>query len=119
MDVVVGEILTGFVQKVHPVEFEGDLPKVDVSLRALGTDAVKSASDRIMNALLDDETGGIVPLGDRSSSVDIGDWFPGVTKTLYKKAVGRLYKAGKIERPEKDEIRLLRGKGGGGRSEEN
>jgi len=109
-DVVVGEVLTGYVQKVHPAEYPDDLPKLDISLRPLGTNAVVAAASRITTALSDPYNNGILGVGDKSAPAAVEKLFPGVTKTIFKKAVGKLYKDGVIERPGKEEIRLVEGK---------
>ncbi|GMI52520.1 hypothetical protein TeGR_g8369 [Tetraparma gracilis] len=107
--VMIGEVLTGFVGRVHPIPDdaeEGAMPKVDVSLRPLGAQGQTDAASRIMNALNDPYNDGVLQLGDRSPPEDISQSFPGMTKSVFKKAVGKLFKEGKIERPEKTSIRM-------------
>ena len=100
-DLYVGDRVTGYVQKVHDdVHLRSGLIKTDVSLRPLSTDGVVAATERILNALNDEvNKPGIIGVGDRSDPRDIQNYFPGLTKAIFKRALGKLYKDGVIERP--------------------
>lgn len=90
VDVVRGEILPAYVQKVR------DDGKVDIGLRAFGGKQKSlEVSEQIMEQL-EDSPDGILEVGDKSSPADINRLFPGVSKTAFKKAVGALYKKGLI-----------------------
>ncbi|WP_420386790.1 S1 RNA-binding domain-containing protein [Roseivirga sp.] len=68
--------------------------KIDVSLQKQGYEAVTDASDDIYQAIVDN--GGTLDLGDKSSPEEIQDQF-GISKKNFKRVLGGLYKAGKIE----------------------
>ena len=89
VDVVRGEILPAFVQNVRE---DG---KVDVGLREFGGKAKAQGTGKLIMDMLERE-GGTLPIGDKSAPGDINQFFPGVSKTTFKKAVGALYKQGLI-----------------------
>ena len=81
--------------------------KIDVSLQKQGYEAVTDASDQIMAAI--EEDGGVLALGDKSPSEDIQERF-GISKKNFKRVLGGLYKAGKIEITD-FEVRLIKAEG--------
>ncbi len=82
-----GDKLTGYVKKVR------DDGKVDVTLRKKGYEEVQDAQTLVYRKL--QSNGGILPLTDNSAPEEISKWL-GMSKKTFKKAVGGLYKAGKI-----------------------
>eukprot|EP00980_Cylindrotheca_fusiformis_P005275 scaffold1132_cov57-Cylindrotheca_fusiformis.AAC.2 len=104
VDVVIGEILPAYVQKVR--EEDG---KLDIGLRAFGgKQKSMEVSEMIMEKLESswNENDGLLPVGDKSPPEDINREFPGVSKTAFKRAVGALYKKGLIK-PSPTSIRLV------------
>ncbi|KAL3935380.1 MAG: hypothetical protein SGBAC_009089 [Bacillariaceae sp.] len=99
VDVVRGEILPGYVQKVR------DDGKLDIGLRAFGGKQKSlEVSDQIMD-LLKDSPDGTLEVGDKSAPAEINRLFPGVSKTAFKRAIGALYKKGLIT-PSKTSISI-------------
>eukprot|EP00339_Tiarina_fusa_P029511 CAMPEP_0117042194 /NCGR_PEP_ID=MMETSP0472-20121206/29402_1 /TAXON_ID=693140 ORGANISM="Tiarina fusus, Strain LIS" /NCGR_SAMPLE_ID=MMETSP0472 /ASSEMBLY_ACC=CAM_ASM_000603 /LENGTH=206 /DNA_ID=CAMNT_0004753375 /DNA_START=134 /DNA_END=754 /DNA_ORIENTATION=+ len=93
VDVVLGEVLPGYVQSVRE-----DIDKIDVSFRAFGGKAkAEGVGKLILEQLELAEHAGVLPIGDKSSPTDINQYFPGVSKTAFKKAVGALYRQGLIK----------------------
>jgi predicted RNA-binding protein (virulence factor B family) len=78
-----GEQRTAFVKKVRE---DG---KLDLSLQRQGVEAIEDFSNTLFQAL--EEAGGFLPFTDKSSADEIYENF-GVSKKIFKKAVGRLYK---------------------------
>ena len=78
-----GDRLTGYIKQVRP---DG---KIDVSLQRKGQKAVQDFSDILLEHLR--TNGGFTPLGDKSPANEIYALF-GVSKKVFKKAVGDLYK---------------------------
>eukprot|EP00536_Pseudo-nitzschia_multiseries_P000935 jgi/Psemu1/179738/e_gw1.11.28.1 len=100
VDVVRGEILPAYVQKVRAED-----GKLDISLRSYGGKAKSmDAGSRILERLK--EVGGRLDIGEKSSPQDINDEFPGVSKSVFKKALGGLYKKGLVK-PGPKSIELL------------
>ena len=62
---------------------------IDISL-----EAVTDSSDDILQAI--ESNGGSLPLGDKSTPEEIQEHF-GISKKNFKRVLGGLYKAGKIE----------------------
>lgn len=92
-----GERLRGFVSNVRP---DG---KLDISLQSLGTDRFRDFAEVLCEEL--EAAGGSLPFGDASSADDIAGRF-GVSKKTFKRALGTLYKQGRVAlQPE--EVRLL------------
>ncbi len=83
-----GDRLTGYVKKLR-----GD-GKIDVTLRRGGRSEVDQARDRILSAI--EANGGFLSLHDGSSPGEIRAAL-GLSKKLFKKALGGLYKAGDVE----------------------
>jgi predicted RNA-binding protein (virulence factor B family) len=96
-----GDCLPGWVQLVR------DDGLVDVSLQRPGVDGVEDARSSILRALAEAE--GLLPLHDKSSPEDIRQCL-GMSKKLFKKAIGGLYRDGEI-RIDDDGIRPTQGEG--------
>jgi predicted RNA-binding protein (virulence factor B family) len=82
-----GDRLRGFVKRVRE---DG---KIDVTLKKSGAEGVEEAKAALLAALQRD---GFLPLHDQSPPADIRAAL-GMSKKTFKKAVGGLYKAGKVE----------------------
>jgi len=93
-----GEKLRGFIKNIR------DDGKIDLTLHMRGRDKTDAAADLIMQALR--REGGILNVTDKSSPDEIRALFD-LSKAMYKKAVGSLYKR-KIIVISHDGIRLLR-----------
>lgn len=78
-----GDRMRGYIQEVRP---DG---KIDVSLQPAGRRQTEEFSDTLLNYIKDN--GGRCALGDKSPAEDIYQEF-GVSKKIFKKAVGDLYK---------------------------
>jgi hypothetical protein len=90
LDVVLGEILCAYVERVR------ENGRLDVGLRAFGGKAKASElTTRIMDAIMDTSSKSL-PIGDKSTPGEIGMYFPGVSKTTFKRALATLYKDGKV-----------------------
>lgn len=87
---------TAYVQKVR------DDDKVDLLLEKPGYEKTQQLTDVIVAKL--QKAGGSLPLSDKSSPEQIAAEF-GVSKKVFKQAIGALYKAGSI-RIETDQITL-------------
>nr|WP_026463704.1 S1-like domain-containing RNA-binding protein [Adhaeribacter aquaticus] len=87
-DLKLGDKITGYVRKIR----EDD--KIDVSLQKPGYQEVPDAAQIILNKLA--ENNGRLNLSDTSSPEAIYEAL-GMSKKVFKKALGSLYKAGKIE----------------------
>ncbi len=83
-----GDRLTGYVKKLR-----GD-DKIDVTLNRGGRSEIDQARDRIVGAI--EAKGGLLPLHDSSSPQEIRAAL-GLSKRLFKKALGGLYKDGIVE----------------------
>lgn len=94
---VIGQSLSGFVKNIRQDR------KIDLALRPSQTVARQALPDMILQYLR--EQGGESTLMDRSAPTEIFDVFQ-ASKGSYKKAIGQLYKARKIELS-KDKIRLV------------
>jgi hypothetical protein len=83
VDVVLGEVLPAYVERVR------DDGKIDVSLRVIGGRAkVDRWSDEVLNRL---QELGELPLGNKSTPVEIARTFPGMSKSDFKKCIGALF----------------------------
>jgi CvfB-like winged helix domain len=90
LDVVLGEVLKGYVTSVRPVD-----GKLSIGLRPFGgRGKATEIGARIMERL---KAEGRIPVGDRSEPGDIEREFPGASKLAFKKAVAALYKEGKVQ----------------------
>jgi uncharacterized protein len=86
-----GDKVQGFIKTIRPDN------KIDVTLRKPGTTGLSEsteAADKIMDVL--QKAKGYLPLSDSSSPDEIYR-IMGMSKKTFKKAIGSLYKAGKIE----------------------
>jgi predicted RNA-binding protein (virulence factor B family) len=91
VDVVRGEVLPAYVEKIRLED-----GKLDIGLRAFGG---KAKADQIHEQILkklEASPDGTLPVGDKSTPVEINREFPGVSKSVFKKAVGALYKKGLV-----------------------
>lgn len=101
VDVVRGEILPAYVQKVRQED-----GKLDISFRVPGGKAKSAdAAEQILEVL--EEAGGRLDIGDRSAPEEIRDVFPGMSKSVFKKAIAGLYKRGLVK-PNPKFIELMR-----------
>jgi len=90
-DLEIGDKVVGYIKTVRP---DG---KVDVSLRKPDADTfseMDETSVKVMQLL--EEQNGTLNLSDKSDPEDIYR-IVGVSKKMYKRAIGSLYRAGKIE----------------------
>lgn len=94
--VEIGQSLSGYIAKIR------DDNKLDIRLRRVGKKGKQDAASVILAAL--EEGGGVLSLGDKSPPELILDRL-GLTKKVFKAAVGGLYKSGKVI-PSPNEIRL-------------
>lgn len=85
--VEIGQSLSGFITKIR------DDNKLDIRLRRVGTKGKRDAETVILSAL--EESGGVLPLGDKSPPEAIITRL-GISKKVFKAAIGGLYKAGKV-----------------------
>ncbi|WP_088341287.1 CvfB family protein [Robiginitalea sediminis] len=92
-----GDRLSGYVKAIRPDK------KLDIVLEPLGHHGLEPAAQRILEAL--QEAGGFLPLHDRTDPEQIQQQLQ-MSKKRFKKGVGVLYKARKIEMAQ-DGIRLL------------
>ena len=82
-----GDRISGYVQRIRP---DG---RIDVTLRRPGLAGVRDAREVVLDALAED---GFLPLGDQSPPEQIRNRL-GLSKKVFKKALGGLYKDGLIE----------------------
>lgn len=80
---VIGQRLRGYIKKMR------DDFKIDLRLQQAGYHGVGDVSQTILNTIKD--RGGMVAVTDKSPPEDIYDLF-GVSKKVFKKAIGALYK---------------------------
>lgn len=92
-----GDKLQGYISKVRP---DG---KADCSLQAPGYAEAEDFADKLLHWL--EQHDGYCPLGDKSDAEDIRRTF-GVSKKIFKKAVGALYRR-RIIRMEGDGLVLI------------
>lgn len=78
-----GERLGGFIKNIRE---DG---RIDIALHRRGRDKTDEAAERILDAL--GEHGGFLPLGDKSPPEEIHG-LVGLSKAMFKKAAGSLYK---------------------------
>ena len=84
-----GEELDGYLKQVRP---DG---KLDVRLHQTGYGEVESATDTLLNALRAAPNGRL-PIGDKSLAEDVYRRV-GMSKKVFKKALGALFKQGLVE----------------------
>ena len=82
-----GDEVTGYIKKIRP---DG---KIDVSLQQTGFAEVQDASQEVLTKLK--QSGGTLNLSDKSDPQEIYAAL-GMSKKTFKKAIGTLYKEGKI-----------------------
>ena len=87
-ELTVGEQLEGYIKKIREDN------KIDVTLRKGGLDDIKDAREAILNNL--NEHAGFLPLSDKSTPEMIKEKLQ-MSKKLFKKAIGGLYKDKIIE----------------------
>jgi len=92
VDVVRGEVLPAFVQNVR--EEDG---KLDITLRSYGGKAKSTEVGSVILDRLRDMPDGRLNIGEKSSPAEINQEFPGVSKSVFKKALGGLYKKGLVK----------------------
>ena len=83
-----GQRITGYIKKIR------DDNKIDVTLQRTDRAALEELSVRILDFLI--QSGGYTTLTDKSPPEQIAKQF-GVSKSSYKKALGKLYKQRKIK----------------------
>lgn len=96
-----GDNKTGYVKRIRE---DG---KIDASLQKQGYEAVTDSSDDILMSI--ESNGGVLALGDKSTPEEIQEQF-GISKKNFKRVLGGLYKAGKIEIFDR-EVRLKKEEG--------
>lgn len=84
----VGQRLTGYVMRVR------DDGKIDISFKKKGWDSVVDFQDELLKALRKEK--GFLPLHDKSDPDEIKEKL-GISKKMFKKAVGNLMAKGSIE----------------------
>ncbi len=87
-DIFPGQKLKAWVRKITE-----DM-RIDLSLQQRGFDQVKVASDALLQLL--EENDGEISVGDKSDAAEI-QMLCGVSKKVFKRAVGYLLAAGKVE----------------------
>lgn len=84
-----GDKLPGYVRTIRP---DG---KLDLSLQRAGYDEALAAADQLLE-VLQKAPNGTLPLGDKSEPDDIYRRL-GMSKKVFKKALGTLYKRGQVQ----------------------
>lgn len=92
-----GDRLPAYVRQVRP---DG---KIDLMLQPIGQEAVGDFSQVLLHRLR--ESGGRLPMGDKSQAEEIYAMF-GVSKKVFKKALGDLYRQRLVELKPKETILL-------------
>lgn len=106
VDVVLGEILPAFVERIREDEVTGVI-KLDICLREFGGRAKADSVANMIMEKLEWTDGGSLRIGDKSPPELIAQEFPGVSKASFKKAVSALYKQGKVK-PGPNSVTLMR-----------
>jgi predicted RNA-binding protein (virulence factor B family) len=86
----IGDKRTGYIKEIR--EEDG---KVDVSLRPFGVDAIDASKDTVWDKIKNAPDGKLA-VNDKSTPETIKNMF-GLSKKAFKKAIGGLYKEGKIQ----------------------
>ena len=94
----IGDKLTGWISQIRE---DGQL---DISLKRKGYYSVIDSTDKLLRTIK--EKGGFLPLNDKSSPDEIQEQL-GMSKKLFKKTTGGLYKQGLIT-IEEEGLRLVR-----------
>jgi len=87
-ELAVGEQLEGYIKKIREDN------KIDVTLRKGGLDDIRDARETVLKNL--DKHGGFLPLSDKSTPEMIKEKLQ-MSKKLFKKAIGGLYKDKMVE----------------------
>lgn len=87
----IGDRLTGYVRKITEDN------RIDISLQQQGFDQVKVSADKLYSMLQDN--GGSMPLSDDSAPEDVSR-ITGMSKKVFKRSLGYLMSAGRIEKTE-------------------
>jgi CvfB-like winged helix domain len=132
VDVVRGEVLPAYVERVRETRTTTTTSsstttttgagvvveyRLDVCLRCFGGQWAGEAralelSDVILQRLRNDSRdNGCLELGDKSTPAEIQHVFPGTSKTTFKTALAKLYKLGRIQKPQAYSISLAQPKG--------
>lgn len=101
LDVVRGELLPAYVEYVRPQD-----GKLNIALRPLGYNAQVIESpwmNQVLQTLKDNR--GVLPVGDKSTPEAIQEYFPGLSKSVFKKVIAHLYKNQQVK-PYPDKIVL-------------
>lgn len=99
-DVIIGEEIVAYVKKIRSDN------KVDLSLNRFGYRAVDDNVVKLLDAL--NANGGMLDLNDKSAPEDIKSQL-GMSKKVFKKSVGALYRQKQLEISDSG-IKLLKGK---------
>lgn len=97
IDVVKYEILPAYIENVYEkVLDDGSVEeRIDISLRPPGGKAkAQELGEQILERLK--ESDGILDVGDKSTPEEINEYFPGSSKSAFKKAISGLYKRGLV-----------------------
>lgn len=97
-ELVIGQRLKGYIKKLR------DDLKIDLRLQKTGYQIVDDISQTILNTITD--SGGMIPVTDKSPPEEIYALF-GVSKKVFKKAIGGLYKK-KLIIIDSDGIKVVR-----------
>eukprot|EP00547_Thalassionema_nitzschioides_P000784 CAMPEP_0194217572 /NCGR_PEP_ID=MMETSP0156-20130528/21654_1 /TAXON_ID=33649 /ORGANISM="Thalassionema nitzschioides, Strain L26-B" /LENGTH=234 /DNA_ID=CAMNT_0038946657 /DNA_START=35 /DNA_END=739 /DNA_ORIENTATION=+ len=100
LDVVRGEVLPAYVEKVRPED-----GKLHIALRQVGGKAKAESVGKMIVDELRANASGTLTIGDKSTPADIAQVFPGVSKGAFKKAISALYKKG-IVKPGPNSVEL-------------
>ncbi|MBM1107421.1 GntR family transcriptional regulator [Aurantibacter crassamenti] len=95
--IAIGDKIEGYIKNIRPDN------KIDVSLQPLGIESLEPTAEKILNKII--ERNGFLPLHDKSNPEDISKILQ-MSKKSFKKGIGVLYKARKIEIKE-DGVHLI------------
>jgi hypothetical protein len=101
VDVVLGEILPAYVQRVRPED-----GKMDVTLRIPGGKGKAQDLGKVILERLQSTDDNEIDVGDKSTPQEINRMFPGTSKASFKRAVAALYKK-KLVQPGATTTRLM------------
>ncbi len=87
----IGDRCQGWVRRIT------DDMRIDVSLQRTGLAEVESAAPKLERLL--DEHGGVLPINDRSEPLEVSH-VAGMSKKVFKRALGMLLKQGKVRQTE-------------------
>lgn len=91
-DVKLGMRMKAYVRKI------AEDGRIDVSLQQEGFDQVKIAADEVLKMI--DEAGGVLPVGDKSDPEEVR-LATGMSKKIFKRAVGYLMSRGEVDSGER------------------